>query len=965
MPTISNLQGNLRLNSGVFEIYQGTGIVPNLYTSSVVNPSSLKTGLYPEIYIEPSGASYRAYLGTGLSVGLVFNNSNDLKYHYQNQYWFLMTGATQNGSFSRYTGYEAIQVNSTGLNINRKAFPNTCFFKAQILPLDLNAKIDKIYNSGTFAVGVNDAINFGAMDEDIYAYSTEKVNINGNLLLRSQNQESYIRIENSLYPVGMEIRSSSPTGAIADYTFVGPNVSIGQFNYIDSSYTGLNGSYQQNNYVFGSNNLLFNSGNKNTSSTKSTINGSSNIIYNSNQITLLGNNSVISTGSDLLLVGSSSTINSSTGNLAIGNATFLNNSNSSIYLGVSNTVATGVRSIQNSMILGRNNSVNKNVSGRHINQSTGFDVNLVGQGNAIFANNFNNINVAGNTNVLVDTGNTIFNINSFGANNTFSRKIQSINNVGLNNTIGPSINTNLFGSNITNVSVTGVTTAGNDNINKDLNTSISLGNSNRFFNTTNSVLVGNSNNLGNDNYTLSGTTITPYSNSILQQNILIGNDSSNYINRSILIGSNSRSVRAQNISGANSILIGDTNFSSGSNNLALGNFTKIYGTGNNISNISVGNNNNLFNTNSSVIVGNNNLSTGNLSNNNSALGLSNTFTNSSNNLALGNGNIFQNESNTLKVNLGSNNLTFNSSGLNLGSSSLRAGNIFLTGASGVSLSQTLTDINNSNAFQYITNKSWHFSTTTFEKTGVYGERIYSIGREVQLDNNNDQLSTPIKLPSTIQIPSTLGRGEFVNTIITGFYDLYFVMLRGGLEEFGIIKATDRNVSYIPYYDNQFGYYEYQQANALVSDNGAPYYYFYGKFNESNSQYSIISYSSPNSNSDLGIWQLYTNITGRANGAGGPAVILLNTYQSGQSAPQDTIPLSNWFGSGNWGNPSSAAYNPSLVSSLTSLSSMPDTQATNIPNIEPVISSQRMKYINVNVPIDGWNAIPGSFLPVYY
>ena len=55
MPTISNLQGNLRLNSGVFEIFQGTGIVQNLYTSSIVSPSSIRTGLYSNIYVVPSG----------------------------------------------------------------------------------------------------------------------------------------------------------------------------------------------------------------------------------------------------------------------------------------------------------------------------------------------------------------------------------------------------------------------------------------------------------------------------------------------------------------------------------------------------------------------------------------------------------------------------------------------------------------------------------------------------------------------------------------------------------------------------------------------------------------------------------------------------------------------------------------------------------------------------------------------
>jgi len=186
MPTISNLQGNLRLNSGVFEIFQGTGIVPNLYTSSIVTPSSVRTGLYDDIFFIPSGDTLRVAYGTGLNVGLVFNNINDLKYHYQNQYWLLMTGRTQTGSFSRYTGFEGLQVNSTGLSINRAVFPSTCFFKAQILPLDLNGKINKLYNSGTFAVGYDDYINFGRIDQGVTA---EKVNINGNtmcyLLLKS------------------------------------------------------------------------------------------------------------------------------------------------------------------------------------------------------------------------------------------------------------------------------------------------------------------------------------------------------------------------------------------------------------------------------------------------------------------------------------------------------------------------------------------------------------------------------------------------------------------------------------------------------------------------------------------------------------------------------------------------------------------------------------------------------------
>jgi len=963
MPTISNLQGNLRLNSGVFEIFQGTGIVPNLYTSSIVTPSSVRTGLYDDIFFIPSGDTLRVAYGTGLNVGLVFNNINDLKYHYQNQYWLLMTGRTQTGSFSRYTGFEGLQVNSTGLSINRAVFPSTCFFKAQILPLDLNGKINKLYNSGTFAVGYDDYINFGRIDQGVTA---EKVNINGNLLFRSDNQEAYIKIENALYPVGIEIRSSSPTGAIANGTFAGPNVSIGQFNYIDSDYTGVGGLYQQNNYVFGASNALFNSGNINSPSIYSIVNGNLNTIFNSDKIVLLGNSSVISTGSDLLLVGSDSIINSSTGNIVIGNATTLNNSNSSIYLGATNTVSTGVTSIETSMIVGRDNSINQDRVGQLMRNSTGSNVNLIGKGNTIFSNNFNNINVAGNTNALVDAKNTIADINSFGTNNYFASGLKSINNIGQDNEMAVSSNVNSLGNNISNRSISGVTIVGNSNINKTLNTSISLGNLNTFFNTNNSVLVGNSNTLGNGNYTLDGTNIIPDSNSILQQNVLVGNNSYNYINRSILVGNNSTSVLARNSTGANSILIGDTNFSSGSNNLVLGNFTNIYGTGNNISNISIGNNNKLFNTNSSVIVGNSNLSTGSLSNNNSALGLSNTFTNSSNNVALGNGNIFNNESNTLKVNLGSNNFTFNSSGLNLGSKSLRANSIYLSGSTiftgSTSEPFNLANIDNQKALGYITNQSWHFSTTTLERTGLNGELIYSLNKEVITSNTeNEELYCPIKIPSTIQVPNTIGRGAYGRTIVTGTYDLYVGLLQNVGMDYGFQKATNRLASLpLPTYAyGSSGEAEFFRASAISQNNteNSPYYYFYARYQGDN--FSVISYNAvKNTHDNRGIWTLYTGAVGQLPSQ--YKILLLNNYHSGQAIAPDTIPLANWYSSGNWTDT-----NPALVSSLRSINSLPQVTIENIPSLEPVVSSKRMRYININTPLDGYNWTPGGFIPVYY
>jgi hypothetical protein len=958
MPTISNLQGNLRLNSGVFEIFQGTGIVPNLYTSSIVTPSSVRTGLYDDIFFIPSGDTLRIAYGTGLNVGLVFNDINDLKYHYQNQYWLLMTGRTQTGSFSKYTGFEGLQVNSTGLSINRAVFPSTCFFKAQILPLDLNGKINKLYNSGTFAVGYDDYINFGRIDQGVTA---EKVNINGNLLFRSDNQEAYIKIENALYPVGIEIRSSSPTGAIANGTFAGPNVSIGQFNYIDSDYTGVGGLYQQNNYVFGASNALFNSGNINSPSIYSIVNGNLNTIFNSDKIVLLGNSSIISTGSDVLLVGSDSIINSSTGNIVIGNATTLNNSNSSIYLGATNTVSTGVTSIETSMIVGRDNSINQDRVGQLMSNSTGSNVNLIGKGNTIFSNSFNNINVAGNTNTLVDAKNIISDINSFGTDNYFTSGLKSINNVGQNNEMAISSNVNSLGNNISNRSISGVTIVGNSNINKTLNTSISLGNLNTFFNTKNSVLVGNSNTLGNGNYTLDGTNIIPDSNSILQQNVLVGNNSCNYINRSILIGNNSKSL--PNASGsANSISIGGSNNSCGSNDLILGNFTTVLGTGN--SNISIGNTNCLNNASSSVILGNNNISCNSIIN--SSLGLSNTFTNSCNNVALGNGNVFNNESNTLKVQLGTNSFTFNSGGLNLGSKSLRANNIYLSGSTiftgSASQPFNLANIDNQKALGYITNQSWHFSTTTLERTGLNGELIYSLNREV-LDSNGqdyDQMYSPIKIPSTIQVPNTLGRGDYGRTIVTGTYDLYVGILKRGGLEFGFQRATSRQVSlsYPPSYSYaNSGEAELLRAMSIDNIVDNPYYYFYARFQGNN--FSVISYNAVKNTSDSrGIWTLYTGALGQ-----NPSqykILLLNNYQSGQTIAPDTIPLSNWYSSGSW-----TTFNPALVSSLRSINSLPQVTIENIPNLEPMVSSRRMRYINISTPLDGFNWAPGGFIPVYY
>jgi hypothetical protein len=292
----------------------------------------------------------------------------------------------------------------------------------------------------------------------------------------------------------------------------------------------------------------------------------------------------------------------------------------------------------------------------------------------------------------------------------------------------------------------------------------------------------------------------------------------------------------------------------------------------------------------------------------------------------------------------------------LGSKTLSASNVFLTGSS---LNQSLKDINNQKAFSYITNKSWHFSTTTFEKTGTYGDRIYTIDREIQSTNgqDNDQLFTPIKIPSTIFIPPTLDRGLYNNTVVTGFYDLYFGALRGGGLQWFFRKATDRKTEF-PY---GYSYYELNKAYSFASDSATPpYYYFYGKVSEDGQSSAIISYNAVKNNGNTGIWTLY-----RYNHNESPQILLLNTYQSGQVITPDTIPLSNWFSNGNWSNPSSPSYNASLVNSLNSLNSIPDISIGNVPNFEPAISSQRMRYINVDVPIDGLNPVPGGFLPVYY
>jgi hypothetical protein len=171
MPNVSVLSGDYLASGSYFEIL-GTGLVPNLVSLDQLT--------------QPTSVTFhgRGTPVTGLQVNLSFQgNQEDLRKHYNSQYWTLFTGSTAVGPFLEFRGNNKNQYQSTGIIISSGAWlpgavPGTNFFtKIKLQPLSVRQRIETLENSGAFALNSNQKIGIGISNP----FTTEKLHVNGNV----------------------------------------------------------------------------------------------------------------------------------------------------------------------------------------------------------------------------------------------------------------------------------------------------------------------------------------------------------------------------------------------------------------------------------------------------------------------------------------------------------------------------------------------------------------------------------------------------------------------------------------------------------------------------------------------------------------------------------------------------------------------------------------------------------------
>lgn len=986
MPIISNLQGNLRLNSGVFEISQGTGIVPILYSRSIVNPTSLTTGVSRYFNVD----TWRFY--SGVNFNLNFSSEADRQYHLQNQYWILMTGATSSGPFIQYTGRDAVQANSTGVRINFNDIRKPLFAKALVLPLDVNARIDKLINSGTFAVKTTDTLNIGQIPP-YPPVKNEKLNINGNLRIQGTGFQRYINITDSGDIGAQLIVSSMYTDRM--------NVSLGQNNVITFSHTGFDAERPGYNYIIGAQNYLFGISPSETSLDSNSIFGISNYATGSDYLNLHGSNNLVFYTESLDQIGSRNNIRNSRDVQVLGSQNNISGLVNSSVIGLQHLVS-GISTTDSLNIFGQQHSL---LSDAETLSTYGNFSTLLGNSNGILASGFSLVNVIGNNNQVYTV--------------LVKDDVNDINILGnLNDIEGFAVENNIFGSDNLIKNVTGLNNIGNSSLvsgsnnisilgfdnaqSKSSNSSV-IGQNNIVFYNQNGIIVGNSNVFGNGYYDLdSSGNIVPSTTSTRKNSILVGNNNRTSTDDSISIGLSNTSVRfsGTGINNTN-VLVGVLNQVSGtSNNNIFGASSTILTTGNNtsVNNTLIGNTNSIYRTSSnSLLMGNNNTISGNIGLNgdyNIGLGTNNRFLSGANyNIGLGFSNTFDNESGTLKVNLPNASLKFNSNIFDIKSIPINAFNLEITGArSGVriNLADTLNNISGLKASAYITPQSWifdHNSVFSNNPSGTSGtNRIasvtYRLGKTPSNKVDNDEIYNPIYMPSAIEVPGCIGNNSFTGTFVTGRYDLYYFNgVNGGesVTTYGLIKPADM-LNGIPYSTaiNTYGFRaegiraQYAGPNDVIN---GPQYFLYAKTGVNAT--AIISYTSAfnpdfasshafSSEARRGLWALYTGhvISNFTTFYNNNNPLLINLYESGiPNHKPSRIPLYRWIGSGDW---ISDPVNAPLLAQITGISKLPTAPGQNPPQLKPLVDTTRMKFMSISFgSYSGSVGIPGGFIPVYY
>jgi hypothetical protein len=174
MITGNLLSGNYLVTDGYLEV-KTTGIIPNLISTK---------GLTLPYQTSFCSFGTTQTFGTRLQFSLSFANPEELRKHYNSQYWTFYTGSTSTGPFLEFSGPYKHQYQSTGILISSGSFlpgkiPGTNFFgKALIKPLTILDRIEKLENSGSLALNYGQKIGIGLPSHQ----ALEKLHIgNGNL----------------------------------------------------------------------------------------------------------------------------------------------------------------------------------------------------------------------------------------------------------------------------------------------------------------------------------------------------------------------------------------------------------------------------------------------------------------------------------------------------------------------------------------------------------------------------------------------------------------------------------------------------------------------------------------------------------------------------------------------------------------------------------------------------------------
>lgn len=1008
MPTISNLQGNLRLNSGVFEIVQGTGIIPKLYTSSSVAPVGITTGLSSKINTLTTPWS----LITGYDLGLKFASDFDLRYHLQNQYWLFLTGQSPTGPFSVYSGIEGIQSNSTGLNLLRNNLPATFYPKVLVLPLDIESKLNKMFNSGSYGLSQNDKINFGIVDSPL-----EKINVSGNIYLRSPDSSRYIRF-------------STKNGGMVDFAINSdpskkslPNVTIGQGNYVEYTTPDAYGKYPDSNYLIGKDNVIYSSGNTLGTPSALSIYGIQNLASGCIDAQVFGNQNKLLSGRGYTVNGAYNKLTQCADVVVYGRNTNITNGKNVVAVGNSNTTPTNAKSLMDVVLLGSSNKLDCPISAQPLNHDT---IILIGTDQYIYGSGAANISLIGKRNSILSlTGNKaldVSNISIYGSFNNLSGQNLNSDILGDYNLNINSFNNTLLGDANSNSGIFNTSSLGSNNYTSSVDKLSSLGNDNIAYNINDFLILGKLNQVGpgteSKGFSIrSGVLIRAedIKNYNLSGGIILGQNNKHGISQSTTIGVSNRNYPSHGTidSGSHSFILGNYNTSSGARNIVIGAFSAITGDvyTPNSSNISLGYENQLRYSQNSVVIGaQNSISStsgaGHVQNNsNFVLGTNNYFRNSSNNLAIGVGNYFFNETGKVKISLPDGaHMTLTKSSVDFGEAIIKASNIrvdnpvavtssSLDASSTINVADSLNAVAQSRLLRRFDGTDSSIFATAISGSGIASTK-YSLSNRIY----NDAFKT-MKMPAQIEFCGCAG---LTGTIATGIYDLYYLPTYGKFTGLGAVNSVTPTTG-IPYNDFVNGkapFVEIRRASAVYDyikkENityGHPWkesypYYFYAKF-EAPNKYAIISYTSAftsgitsyNSGDSnytgqcakfLGLWALYTGTGYQHNTYNvNNKPVLINTYRSGQFSGwkygdlsylnPNEIPLEDWYGSGSW---IQSGVGQKLISGF---GVFPTAPIGNTPvNLKPVVDLKRIRFMSIALGYENTlDNIPGAFIPIYY